>query len=117
MHHLCITWDCLRPLDCSDHLAAAQHVECGEDPPAGVGQGAVIARVEHLGLDDLEQGHQGGCELGQRGGHDALAARRLRGVAGARRALLQPLDLLLGLPGCKRCGEGTGEGMEMARQR
>lgn len=103
--HLCLTWDRLCPLDCSDHLAAAQHVESGEDPPAGVGQGAVIARVEHLGLDDLEQGHQGGRQLGQGRGHDALVAGRLRSLACARHAaLLQPLDLLLRLAGCQGWG-------------
>lgn len=105
-----LTWDRLCPLDCGDHLATAQHVERGEDPPAGVGQGAVVARVEHLGLDDLEQGHQGGRQLRQRRGHDALVGGRLRRLARARRAaLLQPLDLLLGLAGCEGWGENGNE--------
>lgn len=93
---LLLTWYRLSPLDCSHHLPPSQHVEGGEYPPAGVGQGAVVARVQHLRLNHLQQGHQGRGQLRQGGGNDALVSRRFRAIPRCRCAsLLDSFYLLL----------------------
>lgn len=72
---LFITWQRLGPLHRWDDLLPPQPVESGHEPRGGVGQGAVIARVDDLWLDGLEHRQHCGHELGHgpgddRDGHD-----------------------------------------------
>lgn len=91
------TWQRLGPLDCRDDLLSPQPVESGHEARGGVGQRAVIARVDDLWLDGLEHRQHGGHQLGHAPGDDR-DGRAAHGLRGAGQALHLHLDQLLVFP-------------------
>lgn len=57
------TWQGLGPLDGGDDLASPKSVQGGHEACGGVRDGAVVASVDNLRLDGLQQGQHGGNEL------------------------------------------------------
>ena len=57
------TWQSLSPFDSRDDLPPSQAVEGCHETGGGVGQGAVVAGIDGLRLDGLEQRQHGGDEL------------------------------------------------------
>lgn len=106
------TWQSLGPLDGGHDLAAAQPVEGGHEAGGGVGQAAVVAGVDGVWLDGLEQRQHGGRQLRHALGHQRAALHRqagglLRRVAG--QGALHPV-VLLGFASYARSKKGHKEG-------
>lgn len=109
LHQLNLTWQSLGPLDGGDDLAAAQPVEGGHEAGGGVGQAAVVAGVDGVRLDGLEQRQHGGHQLRHALGHQRAALHRragglLRRIAGL--GALHPV-VLLGFAGCAGSKRGV----------
>lgn len=71
--HNTLTWQSLGPLDCRDDLPATQPVESGHEAGGSVWQGAVVAGVNGVWLDGLQQGQHCGNKLRHALGHKGAA--------------------------------------------
>lgn len=94
---LVVTWQWLGPLHCRDDLLPPQPVESGHEAWGGVGQRAVVARVDDLWLDGLEHRQHGGHKLGHAPG-DHWNRHVADGLWGSRALLHFHLDQLLVFP-------------------
>ena len=94
---LVVTWQWLGPLYCRDDLLPPQPVESGHEPRGGVGQRAVVARVDDLWLDGLEHRQHGGHKLGHAPGDD-WNRHVVDGLWWSRTLLHLHLDQLLVFP-------------------
>lgn len=61
--HCLLTWQSLGPLDGRDDLSATQPVQGSHEAGGGVRQGAVVAGVDGVRLDGLQQGQHRGDKL------------------------------------------------------
>lgn len=87
------------PFDGGDDLPPSQPIEGGHQPGGGVGDGAVVAGVDGLGLDGPQQGQHGWSQLRHGLGHQGLGPFfRNRGGGLHWGALPFESDQLLGLP-------------------
>lgn len=81
------TWQSFGPLNSRDDLPTAQPVQGGHEAGGGVRQGAVVAGVNGVRLDGLQQGQHRGDQLRHALGYegatlDGRASHQLRRVAG-----------------------------------
>lgn len=97
------TWQSLGPLHSRDDLPTAQPVEGGHEAGGGVREGAVVAGVNGVRLDGLQQGQHRGDQLRHALGHEGAsldwrAGRQLRRVVAGLHAL--HAVQFFGLAGC-----------------